>query len=125
MGNINGKGAKGKATRLHSLYVRQRARFLCENCGKSRDEGQIQCAHIISRHMVATRTDENNAFALCASCHWHFGKWPIEFSKFVYSKIGEEAYEALAEKARDGKGRKVDWTAESERLQTLIAEFEF
>ncbi len=120
--NIHGKGDKGKATRLHSVYVRTRAGFTCENCGKTREEGQIQCAHIISRHWTATRTDENNAFSLCASCHWFFGKWPLEFAKFVYSKIGEEEYERLAEKARQGKGKKVDWASEIERLNALTAD---
>lgn len=120
MGNINGKGAKGKATRLHSEFVRRRAGFVCERCGKTRDEGQIQCAHIISRHMTATRTDENNAFALCASCHWYFGKWPIEFAKWIYDMIGEAEYERLAQKARDGKGKKVDWAAEVDRLQSML-----
>ena len=119
MGNINGKGAKGKATRLHSEIVRSRVNYTCENCGKTRSEGQIQCAHIISRHMVATRTDEENAFALCASCHWYFGKWPIEFARFVFSRIGEDGYDRLAEKATEGKGKKVDWDAEVERLNAI------
>jgi len=114
------KGARGKATKLHSLYVRQRAGFVCQNCGNTRDDSQIQCAHIISRNYGATRTDENNAFALCAKCHWHFGKWPMEFAKFVYSQIGEDEYERLAEKARNGKGKKLDWTKELERLQKLV-----
>lgn len=116
----SGKGLRGKATRLHSLYVRQRANFVCENCGKTREEGQIQCAHIISRHWGATRTDETNAFALCASCHWYFGKWPLEFAKFVITEIGSDAYEDLKLKAERGKGKKVDWGAEVVRLQELL-----
>ncbi len=135
MANINGKGAKGKATRLHSLFVRQRANYICEHCGrkshprdpktgkivKTEETGQIQCAHIISRHMVATRTDEMNAFALCSKCHWHFGKWPIEFAEFVYSKIGKDEYDRLSEKAKAGKGVKVDWDAEVARLEIMVA----
>lgn len=134
MANINGKGAKGKATRLHSLFVRQRAGYVCERCGrhshprdpetgkivKTEETGQIQCAHIISRHMVATRTDEKNAFALCSKCHWYFGKWPVEFAEFVYSKIGKDEYERLSRKAKEGKGKKIDWLSEVERLQSLL-----
>lgn len=117
MANINGKGDRGKATRLHSLIVRERAGFVCENCGNTRDDSQIQCAHIISRAYSFTRTDEDNAFALCAKCHFYFGKWPMEFAKFVYEKIGEEKYESLAAKALEGKGKKFDWKSEIIRLE--------
>lgn len=83
----------------------------------------MHCAHIISRHVAATRTDEKNAFCLCASCHWYFGKWPVEFAKFVFAKIGEEGYESLLSKATSGKGKKVDWSAEVERLEKLLSCF--
>lgn len=132
--NIYGKGARKKATELHSLIVRERAGFVCENCGRKRhppgltkeekkvaETGQIQCAHIISRNYGATRTDEKNAFALCAKCHWRFGKWPMEFARFVFAKIGEEEYDRLAAKAMAGTGTKIDWVAELERLQEIRA----
>lgn len=115
-----GKGARGKATKLHSKIVRERTGYVCERCGKTRDDGvQIQCAHIISRNYGGTRTDERNAFALCASCHWYFGKWPVEFGKFVHDKIGSELYEELKEKAENNKGKKLDWEAELDRLKEL------
>lgn len=121
----SGKGDRGKATKLHSLYVRQRAGFICERCGGTRSEGrQIQCAHIISRNYGATRTDENNAFALCASCHFYFGKWPMEFSKFVMNEIGPDAYEQLRGKAEQGVGKKVNWASEVERLKGKMGEFD-
>lgn len=123
-----GKGDRAKATRLHSKIVRARANNTCENCGRTNgdinpDTGkpvkQIHCAHIISRDQSATRTDELNAFCLCASCHWYMGKWPIEFAKFVYATVGEEWYENLRLKAELGKGKKLDWSAELERLQRV------
>lgn len=126
-----GKGARGKATKLHSKFVRDRVNSICENCGRTYGDinpatgkpvKQIHCAHVISRQTAATRTDENNAFCCCASCHFYFGKWPVEFAKFVYSKIGEDGYEALLAKATSGKGKKVDWEAEVERLQRLLDE---
>lgn len=121
MANIHGKGARGKATKLHSLIVRERANYVCENCGNTREESQIQCAHIISRNYGATRTDERNAFALCAKCHWRFGKWPIEFARFVFDKIGEEEYDRLAAKAEAGRGNPTNWPLELERLEALRA----
>ena len=125
-----GKGDRGKATKLHSKLVRARADNRCERCGRTRgdinpDTGkevkQIHCAHIISRNVPATRTAENNAFCLCASCHWYFGKWPVEFAKFVFEHIGEGGYEALLFKATRGKGKKVDWAGEVKRLESLLS----
>lgn len=116
-----GKGSKGKATRLHSRLVREANNFKCQRCGRGRDdEVQLQCAHIISRHVIQTRTDLDNAFCLCASCHWYFGRWPIEFALFVFDKIGEDKYHEL--KAKAESGAKVDWDLEVERLQGVVDE---
>ena len=125
-----GKGDRGKATKLHSTVVRTRAGWACERCSRSigdtapsgKTVKQMHCAHIISRHVAATRTDEANAFCLCASCHWFFGKWPIEFAKFTFRKITKSGYEKLLKKATEGKGKKVDWTSEVARLQLLLEE---
>lgn len=123
-----GKGDRGKATKLHSKLVRKRANDTCERCGRTYGDmaesgkpvKQIHCAHIISRHVAVTRTDENNAFCLCASCHFYFGKWPVEFAKFIFEQIGVEGYEQLLSKATSGKGKKVDWAAEIVRLEKLL-----
>jgi hypothetical protein len=119
-----GKGARGKATRLHSLLVRTRAGFICERCGASKETSQLQCAHIVSRHYAATRTLESNAFCLCASCHCFFGKWPVEFGIFVLDRLGEECYNALKARALEGRSETPDWEAEVDRLQRLLDEFD-
>jgi len=127
-----GKGDRGKATKLHSQVVRTRAGWACERCGRAIGDTapsgklvkQLHCAHIISRHVAATRTDETNAFCLCASCHWYFGKWPIEFAKFTFKEITKSGYEKLLKKATEGKGKKVDWIAEVARLQLLLDSLE-
>lgn len=115
----SGKGARGKATKLHSLIVRERAGFICENCGRTREEGQMQCAHIVSRNYGHTRTDERNGFCLCAKCHWYFGKWPLEFYKFIEMKHSLNLYEELKFKAEQGKGKPLDWPSELLRLQNV------
>ena len=114
----NTQRAKEKATRLHSLIVRSRGR--CEHCGTT---ANLQCAHIVSRRYSATRTDLENAFALCAGCHMRFTEWPLEFAHFVLSKIGEEKYRALREKAHNPLV-KVDWPAEAERLAAIWEQIE-
>lgn len=116
-----GRGAKGKATRLHSLIVRARGR--CERCGDTRPD-TLQCAHIVKRVFAHTRTDEANAFCLCASCHRHLENEPFEFVAFVVSRIGEAEYERLRTKAREGVNRKFDWNAEAARLEAVWKQME-
>lgn len=110
--SIYGKGAKGKATRLHAQIVRARGR--CERCGIVDDT--LQCAHIVARSFMATRTDENNAWCLCASCHWKLTGDPFLHVQFAIQTHGEDGYELLRVKAREGVGRKVDWDIEAARL---------
>lgn len=112
---------KNKATRLHSLVVRSRG--ACERCG-SRDD--LQCAHIISRARVLTRTDEMNAFCLCAKDHWWFTNNPVEFGLFVVERIGQDGYEALRTKAFAAPPRPMVafWQAEVDRLSVLLAQAE-
>lgn len=121
MGVAYGKGAKGKATRLHSLVVRHRG--ACQRCGSTRN---LQCAHIISRKFSATRTDERNAWALCASCHRRLTDWPHEHMAFVYVTIGEELFDVLKRRALDNPRpwRESDWQEEVDRLQAIVDSWE-
>lgn len=115
------KTLKAKATTLHSLVVRSRG--ACERCGE-RDYSKLQCAHIISRARVNTRTDEMNAFCLCAQDHWFFTLNPVEFGLFVVERIGEDGYAALREKAFADPPRPIIrfWEDEVTRLSALLAE---
>lgn len=116
-----GTAAKAKATKLHSLLVRTRDGFRCRWCGVHKDDGkQIQCAHIISRSISATRTDEKNAVALCASCHWKQSKNPLVWARWLEDELGREHLDDLLE--RGVSGVKVDWGSEVERLQYIIDE---
>ncbi len=116
MSRTDQQRAKDKATKLHSILVR--ARGYCENCGES-DPTKLQCAHIVSRRYSHTRVRLENAFALCARCHWHYGEWPLEFHTFVVSKIGIDSYMEL--KALSQSTARIDWVVELERLKELQA----
>jgi hypothetical protein len=114
-----GKAAKAKATKLHSLVVRTRDGFRCRWCGVHRDDGkQIQCAHVISRAVSATRTDERNAVALCASCHFKQSKNPLVWARWIEQELGTELLDDLLK--RGVAGVKVDWEAEVARLQAIL-----
>ncbi len=110
-----GKGDRGKATRLHSLIVRNRG--WCERCG-SREN--LQTAHIIRRVYSATRTDLANAWCLCAKCHFRLDQHADEFMVFVDGSIGREAFEHLKRKAETPT--KVDWASEVLRLRSIASD---
>ena len=112
-----GKGAKGRATKLHAELVRSRGR--CERCGAVGEAAFLQCAHIVPRGFSHTRTDLANAWCLCASCHAILTNDPFLHVMFANATIGETAYEALRKKAQDGVRVKFDWEAEVVRLREI------
>lgn len=119
MSNIYGKGPKGKATKLHAELVRSRG--ACQRCGST---DTLQCAHIITRSYSATRTDERNAWCLCAGCHLYLGLHQFEHVEFALATIGAEVYAELREKATSNPRpwKPAMWQAEVVRLTALLAE---
>jgi len=115
MGLKRPKGYKGKADELFSKIIRRPGR--CLKCGS---DWYLQCAHIISRRYAATRTDERNAWPLCAACHRRLTDWPVEHYEFILQTIGEEVYQELKKKAETVT--KVDWESEFLRLKELDAQ---
>lgn len=109
------KGQKLACDKLFSKAVR--AKGVCERCG-TQDYSKLQCAHIISRSYLATRWSFENAFCLCAGCHYWGHKNPLEWDDFVVSKIGEEKYQELKVHAR--RGWQPDYPVLKERLQVLL-----
>lgn len=110
------RAVKEEATRLHSLIVRRTKGPWCQNgCGRLATD----CAHIIGRTFTHTRTDIDNAFALCAQCHRHFTNWSDDWMAFVDRTIGRAEYERLKAKALAGVSVKFDWYTELERLRAL------
>src|SRR5690348_5858175 len=103
--DIYGKGAKGRATKLHGELVR--ARGACERCGSTQNH---QCAHIVSRKFSNTRTELDNALCLCAQYHRFLTDEPYLHVAFALETRGELGYELLRTKALSGE--KVDWDAE-------------
>lgn len=117
--SIYGKGAKGKCDKLFSKIIRSRG--TCERCGNT-DRTSHQCAHIISRKYSATRTNQENAWNLCAKCHRRLTDWPREHSHFITETIGGERYEELRQLAE--QPTKMDWAAEYERLKQIAKELD-
>lgn len=112
---------KEEATRLHSLIVRQTKGPGCQNgCGREATD----CAHIIGRTFTHTRTDIDNAFALCAQCHRLFTNWSDDWMAFVDRTIGRSEYDRLKAKAQAGVNVKFDWYSELDRLRAIASQME-
>lgn len=124
-----GKGLKAKATVLHSKVVRARGYCLACSLGwepMPKSQTRLECAHIIARNYAATRTDESNAYCLCASHHARFTHWGVEWFRFIEATIGMEEYERLRVKAEFNRRvwKDADWQAEIDRLSVLLKEAE-
>lgn len=131
-----GKGPRGKATMLHSYLVRSRG--ACQRCGKPGEDqtvripglgtfvlpiGGLDCAHIVPRRYVATRTDERNAWALDRGCHRRLGEHADEHMHLVAQTIGMAQFDRLKTRALSGQqGKDSFWLAEVDRLTALLAE---
>ena len=50
----------------------------CERCSVTRNQAQLQTAHVITRSNLRLRYDINNLLCLCAKCHWDWHKNPLE-----------------------------------------------
>lgn len=136
MSSIYGTGKKAKATKMHSFLVRSRGR--CELCGRAGETqgvkfpglptmylpvGGLQCAHIIGRRYSATRTDETNAWALCAGCHMRLTEHPDEHMHLVARTIGMDRFHELKDRALAGvKASDAFWQSEVDRLSVLLGE---
>jgi len=121
-----GKGAKGKATKTHSIIIRSIGH--CENCEykcSCADKWKhgvckLQAAHIEGRTASGTRTQLRNAFCLCASCHRKFTDKPLTFSRFVTTTWAQQYRDRLLELSRPmTTGQKMDWEEELVRLKAM------
>jgi 5-methylcytosine-specific restriction endonuclease McrA len=105
-----------KADASFSRYIRIRD-GRCLSCGAA---DNLQCAHLISRSYKSIRTDENNAVALCRSCHVKYTHRPLEWREWVAIRFPGR-WDELSHKAlRYGR---VDWRSQmtywAERVRQL------
>ncbi len=120
MAGIYGTGKKAKATKLHSLVVRQRG--FCERCGE-RDYSKLQAAHIVPRRYSVTRCDPNAAWALCAGCHLRTTEHADEHMSLVADTIGLDAFLEMKRRAEVGvKANDAYWQQWIDLLTPMLKE---
>ncbi|OOR87229.1 HNH endonuclease [Moraxella caviae] len=81
-----------------SAYIRKRANYCCERCGKQYEpnSNSLQCSHHFSRRYHNIRYDPDNALALCYHCHvfWYQKDVP-EAARWLEDKIGKDKIDRL------------------------------
>lgn len=89
--------------RVFSKYIRTRDGWTCQRChtyySEERRQG-LDSAHFYGRRNKGTRWDEDNAVSLCRGCHQYFGEHPDLFKAFMFARLGEVKYNALALRAK-------------------------
>ena len=113
---------RAEATALWGKVIHARDVY-CQYCGKA--GGKLDAHHIVRREFNATRTDETNGVLLCGwTCHRKIiHEDPFAAVQFYTRRLGVEGYEALRQKAYDGKDQRygVDyWRNEIVRLRGLL-----
>lgn len=76
--------------------VRESYDYTCCHCSCNyrHEPGYIHCAHVHTRKHRSTRWNSNyGAVALCAKCHRRFTDFPVEWSDFLRSEMGDENYQ--------------------------------
>ncbi len=110
---------------LFSLYIRARAGWKCERCGKYYPEGDRQgldCSHFVGRAHKGTRWAEDNAAAHCRGCHQHLGANPILFVDWIINHMGGQRYALL--RARASKPTKITLADRAMIARELLAKLE-
>jgi len=119
------RGPKASADRYFSQLIRARGR--CERCGTTE---WLQAAHIIRRRHVgdpdgiSLRHNEDNAWCLCAVCHYLVDTDPVSFTELVDATIGRAMYEELIriKNAPHRRWTDRDWARERDRLRGMLKE---
>ena len=112
--------ARKKAIELAKKIAKERDNYICQKCGKTKDETQIQGSHIIpvkAGGLIAA--DPENIIALCAGCHkWKGDSWheaPKEQQWFDIKYPG--LYDKLKKRHEVRPIKKWEWEEVVEKLK--------
>ena len=111
------------ADRVFSQYIRTRAGWSCERCGKHYEPptSALQCSHFVGRRNENTRFSDENCSALCYGCHGYFTANPNEHREWMLKKLGKKRFDALivAGHIMKKKDRKLSLIIAKELLKNL------
>ena len=104
---------------LFSKYIKTKANFTCEYCGKQ--GSQLHCHHgVVGGRYRNTRYEEDNCACVCVSCHWFLGDFPQINTAFFQKRIGSDRVEQLQILARSKT--RIDTDTIGEEIKRRLAE---
>lgn len=116
-----GKAKIDPADRAFSLWIRSRANWTCERCGKKYlpPTSALHCSHFVGRGKENTRFDPNNASAHCYGCHQYLTSHPAEHVAWKVNQVGQQQVDMLILKSNMycKKERKLEAVYWKKRLQ--------
>lgn len=121
-----GKAKIDPADKAFSLYIRTRAKWDCERCGKHYEPptSALHCSHFMGRGKESTRFDPDNANALCYGCHQHFTSHPALHLEWQVMKKGQALVDdiILRSSFHKKKDRKMEALIWRQALKDLLTE---
>ena len=85
---------------VFSKFIRTRAKWFCEKCGKYFPEGNragLHCSHMFGRRNITVRYHPDNAFSHCVYCHKYLSENPVEFAQWAEKILGKETIAKVQE----------------------------
>lgn len=118
------------ADRAFSNYIRQKAGWKCQRCGKlCKIDGsfiaRLEASHYFGRSHEAVRFDSENVYSLCGGCHKRMGgrrkDEKGEYDLWVKELLGQRRYDLLCIKAQTykKKDRKMELLIIKEMMKEL------
>src|SRR3990167_8799398 len=114
-----------KADKLFSQYIRQKAAWKCEYCGKDYSDNKqgLACSHYWGRRRENTRFDPDNCMALCYYHHMQLGHGDgrDEYREIMIKRLGQKGFDLLQMRANTmkNKDRRMALIVIKELLKTL------
>jgi len=81
--------------KLFSYYIRLKAGYQCEYCGKYARPQGTHCAHFIGRRYKNTKWLPDNAACLCMACHNLMHDFASIHKDFFTKRLGSKRVEEL------------------------------
>jgi len=110
---------KEKCIKKAKVIAKERAGYVCEKCGRSKEEGwQMHGAHIIPVSYGHTAANPDNILCLCAKCH-SMGKESAHDNPTVFTHWLDTKHPGRAEKMWKlaQPTDKVDWEQKLKELE--------
>jgi len=93
---------------LFSKYIRAKAGWICERCGKKylHNSKGLHAAHIFTRSRQSTRFDPANVVSWDYGCHSYMDRNPYEKYEWYINKFGQDQFDSL--RLRSNTPAKID-----------------